>query len=95
MKPLTAAEKAVFGEDAVRDPMTGVVVENGHGSANHEQRIAAGLRREAACRGDIPATPLPEPPPPAAEPEPAAPPRTIDPALVHAWPDRMQRCGIG
>jgi hypothetical protein len=95
MKPLSAAEKAVFGEDAVRDPVTGVPIENGHGSAKHEQRIAEGLRREAMCRGEAFAMPAPspsEPSPSAAQQEPAAPPapRTIDPKLVHAWPDRIQ-----
>jgi hypothetical protein len=84
MKPLTAAEKAVFGEDAVRDPVTGAVVENGHGSVNHEQRIAAGLRREATCRG-IPAAPQPAQEPPRPAPE-----RIIDTRAVHPYPQRIQ-----
>jgi hypothetical protein len=89
MKPLSAAEKAVFGEFAERDPVTGAPIEDGQGSAKHAERIAAGLRCEAMCRGEIPAVPAPpEPPPPPAAAVPA--PRTIDPKLVHAWPDRIQ-----
>jgi hypothetical protein len=84
--PLTELEKQIWGVDAVRDPVTGVPVENGHGSANHEQRIAAGLRREAGCRDGTPAIPQPVPePPPPEKPE-----RFLDPRTVHPFPPMTQ-----
>jgi hypothetical protein len=84
--PLTPAEIAVFGSSATRNPVTGEICEQGFGSKAHEERIAAGLRREALCRGESPAVPpqpAPEPPPSAATP-PAE--RFIDRRLVHDFP---------
>jgi hypothetical protein len=74
--PLTAAEKPVFGEHAVREPVTGDIIETGIGSAHHEARI----EREAALRG-TPSAPHPAPLP--SQPEP----RTIDLRAVHSFPD--------
>jgi hypothetical protein len=84
MKPtgLSEMERRVFGEQAVRLP-DGTIQERGVGSAFHEEQIAAGLRREAACRDGTPATPPPAPPPPAPE-------RFIDGRAVHPYPDRIQ-----
>jgi hypothetical protein len=84
MKPLTPAELAVFGHDAVRLP-DGSVQERGTGSAFHRARIKEVEEREAKCRGII--APQPQPPPPSNEAEeinteqPEQ--RTIDPRLIH------------
>jgi hypothetical protein len=128
---LTPEERSVFGDQAVK--IDGVIQERGTGSDFHREQIAATLRREAVCRGEMPtAQPSPEPPAPpvdyrpdiqspfdpnyrgpplqqfvrtsqprqvgtpeqesARSPPPAPAPsgRTIDPKLVHAWPDRIQ-----
>jgi hypothetical protein len=82
--PLTEMEKRVFGEHAVRDPLTGIPQERGIGSAHHEAQIAEAERIEAQRRAAIAErTPQPQPQPPAHQ-------RVIDPRLVHPFPDRMQ-----
>jgi hypothetical protein len=89
MKPtdLSPDERAVFGHDAVRLP-DGTIQERGIGSDFHREQIAAVLRREAICRGEIPAV---EPPPgPPAESETPTQQRTIDPRLICDWPTRPQ-----
>jgi hypothetical protein len=85
--PLSAAEKAVFGEHAVRDPVTGVPIEVGSGSAHHQAQIEqAAAGREAACRGDAVGAPQPTPTPPPSQPEQ----RTIDIRQIHPFPERTQ-----
>jgi hypothetical protein len=96
--PLTEMEKRVFGEHAVRHPVTGEVLEDGSGSARHEERVGLAAARDVAAR-EIPAgasleTALncladlsaPIAPPPAAP----GPERLLDLRTVHPFPDRMQ-----
>jgi hypothetical protein len=79
MKPLTSAERAVFGHDAVRFP-DGSVQERGIGSPHHRQRIMDAADREAACRSGAPSEPS----------LPMSEERTVDPRLIHPWPEMKQ-----
>ena len=44
-KPLTAAERLIYGDDAVRDPVTGIPIQRGRGAQARlcEQVASAGL----------------------------------------------------
>jgi hypothetical protein len=84
--PLTKDEIAVFGADAVRDPVTGIPGERGRGSAYHDAMIAEQERRELAARA--PAGPLRvEQCPSAAEVPPA---RMLDLRTIHPFPATIQ-----
>jgi hypothetical protein len=51
--PVHISEKLQFGEDAVRDPISGRIFEQGHGALpKHEQ--AAFFRQQAAIAADMP-----------------------------------------
>jgi hypothetical protein len=65
--PLTEMEKRVFGEHAVRHPVTGEVLEDGSGSVRHEERVVLAAARDVAGRDALecladPTTPIASPP---------------------------------
>ncbi len=77
--PLTPAEIAVFGADARRRP-DGSIEERGiKWSGSSPEAVAAAQPEQ------WPPAPTPAPSPPAASAQ-----RTIDPRLVHPWPDMKQ-----
>jgi len=48
-KPLTAAERLIYGDDAVRDPVTGIPIARGHGA--YAPAIQAGLCEPVTSAG--------------------------------------------
>jgi hypothetical protein len=103
--PLSEAEKQIWGADAVRDPVTGIPIERGSGSAHHAAALAATPPADYTPAVFSPHDPLrkanSEPAAASvprlhdASPAPPAPPapseqRTVDLAAVHPFPDRMQ-----
>jgi hypothetical protein len=96
--PLTEMEKRVFGEHAVRHPVTGEPQEDGSGSVRHEERVALAAARNVAVRevpADVPLETalerLADPTTPiASPPDPPAPERLIDARFVFPFPPMTQ-----
>jgi hypothetical protein len=77
---LSAAERAVFGDDAVRGP-DGNIIERGIRWSGSSPEAVAAAQPEEWPAAPVPATPAAPPPPE---------PRTIDLRAVHPCPERTQ-----